>query len=100
MYTVVERRKANQERVQETMQRAQSEFFPGLQKAPGFIGFYLVADEANGVNTAIIVWESKAQADAFLDKNSGWMQALDEMGHALQSDNRGETVVELTPQKG
>lgn len=100
MYTVVERRKANQARVQETMQRAQSEFFPGLRKAPGFTGFYLVADEANGINTAIIVWESKAQADAFAGENSGWMRTLEEMGHTLQSDNRGETVIELTPQQG
>ena len=99
MYTVVERRKINPERLQETMQRGQSEFFPKLQKAPGFTGFYLVADEANGINTAIIVWESKAQADAFDAENSGWLRTLEELGHTLQSDNRGETVVQLEPQK-
>jgi hypothetical protein len=93
MYTVVERRKVNVERLQETTQRAQSEFFPRLQAAPGFIGFYLVADEANGINTAVIVWESKAQADAFEAENSRWLRTLEELGHTLQSDNRGETVI-------
>ncbi len=99
MYTIVERRKVNPETMQETIQRGQGEFFPHLQAAPGFTGFYLVADEANGINTAIIVWESKAQADAFDAANSSWMQKLEALGHPLQSDNRGETVIQIEPQK-
>jgi heme-degrading monooxygenase HmoA len=99
MYTWIERRKVNPERLQETIQRAQSEFFPKLQRAPGFTGFHLVADEANGINTAIIVWESKTQADAFSEENSGWMRTLEKFGHTLQSDNRGETVINLEPQR-
>ncbi len=95
MYTLVERRKINVDRLQETIERAQREFFPQLQAAPGFIGFYLVADEVNGINTAIIVWESKAQADAFEAEYSPWLRTLEELGHALQSDNRGETVITL-----
>lgn len=99
VYTIVERRKINRERMQETVQRAQSEFFPELQRAPGFVGFYLVTDEGNGINTAVIVWESKAQADAFDTAGAGWQQTLEELGHTLQSDNRGETVIQLEPQK-
>lgn len=38
MYAIVDRRKGNPERGEETFQRAQSEFFPGLQKAAGFAG--------------------------------------------------------------
>jgi heme-degrading monooxygenase HmoA len=98
MYTWIERRKANLERLQETMQRAQSDFFPKLQRAPGFSSFHLVADQANGINTAIIIWESKAQADAFTEDNSAWMQTLEQFGHTLQSDNRGETVINLAPE--
>ncbi len=99
MYTIVERRKANQERLPETMQRAQSEFFPKLQQAPGFIGFYVVADEPNGINAAVIVWESKEQADAFEAVYSGWMQTLEEFGHTLQTENRGETVITIEPER-
>jgi len=99
MYTMVERRTINRERLQETVQRAQSEFFPKLQQAPGFVGFYLVTDEEHGINTAIVVWENKAQAEAFYQEGAGWLRTLDELGHTLQSDNRGETVIELTPQK-
>ena len=99
MYTLVERRKVNPERMQETVQRAQSTFFPKLQQAPGFTGFSLVADEATGINTAIIVWESKAQADAFDAENSAWMRTLEEFGHPQQSDNRGETVITIEPQR-
>ena len=99
MYTEVERRKVNPERLQETVERAQREYFPKLQQAPGFVGFYLVADEANGIYTAVNVWESKAQADAFEAVLSSWQQVLDQYGHVVESDNRGETVVRLEPQQ-
>lgn len=99
MYTWVERRKVNPERLQETIQRGQRDFFPKLQAAPGFAGFYLVADEANGINTAIIVWESKAQADAFETEIRRWMETLEELGHALQSDNRGDIVLQVERQQ-
>jgi heme-degrading monooxygenase HmoA len=98
MYTTIERRKINRERLDETVQRAQREFFPNLQRAPGFVGFYLVNDEQNGINTAIIVWEGKAQAEAFYPQMESWMQTLEGFGHQLQSDNRGETVIQLEPQ--
>ena len=99
MYTIIERRTINPTRLQETMERAQREFFPHLQTAPGFSGFYLVPDDANGINTAVLVWESKAQADAFESAHRDWLRALDELGHTLQSDNRGDTVVTLEPQR-
>jgi hypothetical protein len=57
VYTIVERRTINRERLQETVQLAQREFFPQLQRAPGFVGFYLVTDEERGINTAIVVWD-------------------------------------------
>lgn len=101
MYTMVERRTINRESIQTTVQRAQTEFFPHLQAAPGFIGFYLVTDEGNGINTAVIVWDDKAQCDAFdaTTVAQGWLRTLDELGHALQSDNRGDTVIQLEPKK-
>ena len=99
VYTTVERRKVNRERLQETAQRAQVEFFPKLQRAPGFIGFYLVADEDNGINTAIVVWQDKVQADAFDTEARRWMQTLEELGHTLQTDNRGQTMIQLEPQQ-
>ncbi len=98
MYTLVERWKGPSD-MQETSRRAQTEFFPKLQAAPGFNSFYLVADEANGISTAIIVWESKQQAEAFTPVAEGWQQVLNQLGNTLQSDNRGETVIELQPKK-
>jgi len=98
MYTMIERRKVNPVRVQETIERAQAEYFPKVQAAAGFVGFYLVPDEGQGIYTAILVWESKAQADAFAPELNRWMQVLDEHEHVMQSDNRGETVVELQRQ--
>src|SRR4051794_31211944 len=99
VYTEVERRGVNPATIDETIRRGQVEFFPKLQAAPGFIGFYLVADEANATNTAIIVWESKADADAFDLVGEFWRRALDDLGHPLQSDNRGEVVIQLEPTK-
>jgi hypothetical protein len=98
MYTTVERRKVNQARLRETLQRAQAEYFPKLQKAPGFVGFSLVEDGENGIYTAILDWESKAQAEAFYPELRRWEQTLEELGHALQSDNRGERGIQLQPQ--
>lgn len=99
MYTIVERRKPNRDRLQETGHRAQHEFFPNLQQAPGFGGFYLVSDETNDITTAIIIGESKAHADAFQAVYNNWMQTLEEFGHTLQTENRGETVISLEPQR-
>src|SRR5262252_5015154 len=99
MYTMIERRKVNPARVQDAIERAQAEYFPKVQAAPGFVGFYLVPDEGQGIYTAILVWESKSQADAFEPELNRWMQVLDDFGHVIQSDNRGETVFELQPQK-
>ncbi|MEO8715496.1 MAG: hypothetical protein ABI369_10820 [Acetobacteraceae bacterium] len=99
MYTMVERRQNNPARLQETIERAHAEYFPKLQRAPGFVGFSLVPEEATGINTAIVVWESKAHADAFMPEVERWMRVLDEYGHTIQSDNRGETVIELQVQQ-
>jgi heme-degrading monooxygenase HmoA len=97
VYTEVERRGVNAETIDETIRRGQVEFFPKLQAAPGFIGFSVVSDEENALNTAIIVWESKADADAFDLVGEFWRRALDDLGHPLQSDNRGEVVIQLEP---
>jgi hypothetical protein len=99
MYTMIERRGVNAASMDETVRRAQAEFFPKLQAAAGFIGFSLVSDEVNDVNTAIVVWESKADAEAFDPTGAPWMEALEELGHAVQSENRGETVIQLEPTK-
>lgn len=99
MYTIIESRKINPERNEETVQLAQSEYFPKLQKAAGFTGFYLTPDESNGTYTAVVVWQSKDHADAFAKTASDWGRILDEHGHTVQSDNRGETRVRLEPQR-
>ena len=95
MNTWVERRQTNPARLQETIERANAEYFPKLKSAAGFVGFYLVAEEPSNIYTAIVVWASKAQGDAFLPELNRWMQVLDEYGHTVLSDNRGETVFQL-----
>lgn len=95
MYTIIERRTINQAKVNDTMARAQSKFFPKLNQAPGFVSFYLVPDTDQGVFTAIIVWESKEHADAFEPEAERWAPSLDADGHTLLSMNRGETAVSI-----
>lgn len=99
MYTLIERWNGPADAMEETAKRAHAEFFPKLQKAQGFIGFYLVDDGANAIQTAVVVWENKAQADAFSPVSEGWHKTLNQLGHTLQSDNRGETVIEIEPKK-
>src|SRR5438132_60228 len=71
MYVTITRRTPNRERQQETLQRAGSEFFPTLQQAAGFLGFYLIAAE-DGLNTAITVWQDRAKAEAFQPTAGAW----------------------------
>jgi quinol monooxygenase YgiN len=97
MYTIIERRTANQPRVEEALALAQTEFFPALQAADGFVGFYLVPD--GDLFTAILVWEDKAKADAFDATYKAWTKKLDEFGHKVESENHGDTVVALEPQR-
>jgi hypothetical protein len=99
MYTLVERRKINFGTLEETVARAQTETFPQMQSADGFVGFSLVTDEREGINTAIIVWDSKEQCDAFLSASTDWWKALDDLGHKLQTANSGPTTIELGPTK-
>jgi hypothetical protein len=97
VYTIIDRRHVDQARLEETTRRAETEFFPKAQAADGFVGFYLVAD--GDLFTGIFVWEDQAKADAFDATYKAWTVVLDEMGHRLESDNRGETVVQLEPLK-
>ncbi len=99
MYTTIERRKFNRETIQETVQRGQREFFPRLQRAPGFVGFFLVTDEEHGINTAVILWEDRAQGESFMPEAESWRKTLDELGHELLTDNNGETVIRLEAAK-
>src|SRR4051794_19453484 len=99
MYTMVIRRTINLETRDEAVKRAQTEAFPGYQGADGFIGFYLVSDEKESINTAILVWESKAHSDKHVAATKDWWKALDDLGHTLLSCNEGETMVELHPTK-
>ncbi len=97
MYTIIERRKVNHARVHETEQAAQDGPMSKLPTASGFVGLYLVEDTEAGVNTQIVVWESKAHADAFQQDADSWNRMLDAHGHRLESANRGETVIHVDP---
>lgn len=51
------------------------------------------------MNTQIIVWESKAHADAFQHDADSWNRTLDAHGHRPESANRGETAIHVEAQK-
>ncbi len=90
MYATVARRKGNEARAQETAHAAQQEFMPKLRGAHGVVSLSLVEDREHGVTTEIILWESKAQADAVQHEHERWVGALDAHGHHLESANHGE----------
>src|SRR5262245_34113286 len=95
VYTIIDRRRTNADKLPETMERAERDYFPKLQAAPGFAGFHLIADEGGELFVAVNVWEDKASADAFEATMSDWLQVLEGLGHIGQTANRGETVVDL-----
>lgn len=95
MYAIVSRRRTNPSRVQETLERAKREFFPNLQQAPGFVSCSLIQGE-DGVNTAVILFESKVHADAFGEQATKWARTLDGFGHQLESQGAGEVIQHFT----
>ncbi len=97
MYTIVQRRRIGADQRQQVRERAEREFFPMVRQAPGLIGFYLVADDEQGMTVAISVWRDQASAEAFQPQVEAWTQVLESMGARRESVNRGETVVEITP---
>ena len=91
MYAVVDRRQTDFARAQKARERAQRVFFPKLQRAPGFVSFTLVQGK-DGVATAVVLWESQVQTDAFRAEAEAWQRAPDEFGHGLETQGRGEVV--------
>ncbi len=96
MYALVARRTMNVSRVQETMERAHAEFYPKLRQAPGFKSLSLIRGDG-GVVTSVIVFESKADLDAFQGVFSSWVQTLDDLGHTRESMSAGEVIQHVTP---
>ena len=95
MYAIVTRRRMNPERIQETRERAEADFTPKLREAPGFVSLTVVRGE-DGLTTALVVWESQAQAEAFRDEAERWSRTLDEFGHHLESRTGGEVFQYIT----
>ncbi len=91
MHAMVTRRKMNPARQAETRQLAEADFWPTLRQAPGFVSFSLIMGE-DGVNTAITVFESKAQAEAFQGDAADWERTLEEHGHQAESRGGGEVT--------
>jgi hypothetical protein len=98
MYAVVIRRKADPALRGQALARAQSEYFPDLQQAPGFVALYLVAGD-DGTTNAINIWESRAQAEAFQGTMDAWGNTLTELGITEDSRVAGEVIHQLSAQK-
>ncbi len=94
MYAIVTRRKINEARSAETRERAQRDFFPKLQRTPGFVSFTLIQD-TDGVN-AFMVFESEEAAAAFREEGDAWGRTLDELGHTVESFAQGQVTQHLT----
>lgn len=95
MYAIVTRRRMNPDRMQETRERASREFWPKVQQLPGFVSFTLILGD-DGINTSLIVWESKAHADAFHEQQASWSRVLEEFGHRTETHESGEVMQHLT----
>jgi hypothetical protein len=96
MYAIVTRRTLNVARAQETAERAQREFYPKLQQAPGFVSLSLIQAEG-GIVVVVLLFESQAHAEAFQGVSSEWVRTLDELGHRLESHDAGDVFQHVTP---
>jgi hypothetical protein len=73
MYTTLERRRINRERLYETVKRADVKFFSEAAASARCCGIQL--------------------------GKRRWVQVLDDLGRQLHGDDRGETVIHLQPQR-
>ena len=96
MYAMVTRRRMNQARAEETRERAAREFWPTLQQAPGFVSFSLIAGE-DGINTSVVLFTSKEQAEAFRGEVTKWFRTMEDLGHHTETQEGGEVIQHLTP---
>lgn len=98
MYATENHRKRNDAKRQETTEQLERDFLPKLRLAPGFVTMYLIDEGTESL--AVVIWESKAQAEAFRKKEGeGWSQTLTEHGHQIVRSGGGEVVRHVTPQK-
>ncbi len=99
MYAHVARRKINEARRQESREYGEREFLPKLRGAPGFVTMYLI-DEGDA-DLVVVIWESKAQAQAFgkEKEREAWKQTLVEHGHQTLHSGGGEVIGHVTPQQ-
>ncbi len=96
MYARMSRRRLDTSREAETAERAAREFWPKLQQAPGFVSLTLIHGD-DGITTAVTIFESKTEADAFHEDAVRWQRTLDELGHQLESQSEGEVGRHITP---
>ncbi len=97
MYAMVTRRRPAPGRQEEVQRRADTELWPKLRQAPGFVAAYVVAG-ADGLTTGIALWEDRAHAEAFRSTAQAWGAAMEELGGSLESGTEGEVVAAITPE--
>jgi heme-degrading monooxygenase HmoA len=98
MYAFMTVRKTDSTNQQERKQRGEKELFPMLHKAPGFVAFYVVQETPEQA-LSITVFETQAQAEAFLKGLKEWQQSLSQMGAPLVSSSAGEVIAHTTAHK-
>lgn len=96
MYAMMQQRKDNPATMDEIGQHAREDYFPKLRQAPGLVALYVIS-EAGGTHTAVAIWESQTQAEAFQAEDDRWDTTLEEHGHLLQSRSNGEVVGHVIP---
>ena len=97
MYAIVERRRSNVARIEETAELVTHTFIPLLRQAPGFVSFTVIVGD-DGINIATAIWDSKGQADAYQRQEQAWLDTLEEHGHHLESRSGGEVIFQIMPQ--
>jgi heme-degrading monooxygenase HmoA len=81
-------------RLEEILRRAEGEFFPHLQQAPGFVDFYLIQEEDGG-SLSVILWESREQAEVFQATAGDWFRTLEQFA-SLENQGQGRVIHHLT----
>lgn len=99
MYAIIEQWKRDDlADSQEIEARTEQEYLPMVQKAPGFMSFYLMRGDS-GIDSAILIWRDKADADAFWPQVANWIPRLEQLGYRHIGGDAGEVSAQTTTQK-
>lgn len=102
MYMVIAQWRGDPARLEEAIALTYQDYFPRLQKAPGFLAYYFFMQDEKGLYYDIFHWQDKASADAFdalpRPQLKPYFEKIEQIDWHFVTAYRGDTILTVMPQ--